>query len=345
MNNFKLVLKSSFVFLLLVFIISSIITYPYFHSETYHYQDGYVRDEMAGDIDLIICGASQAQRGISPTILDKNLDVNSYNIGSPLMTFMGRYYILKKEIERNPVDTVVIELCYDTLARDRNDVSPEGEFYLLGRFTSARERWEYFFKSANFDEYAEFYHDTLKRGLKSWKTFEEKKIGTSDKYTSKGFEPLETYAIEMPAKENYHKENIITEFSDENLEYLNKIFQLCQENNIKVIVIATPLSNAAIMSYDELDYIHNAYKEICEDWDCEYYNFSLYKGKSELFNDKNAFFDRNHLSYNGATTFSNLLSEIIEKSLNGEDCDSLFFENYEELETMEIIPYHKLGEN
>ena len=345
MNNFKHLVISTVSTVLMITIISSLITFPYFHSETYHYQDGYVRDTLAGEIDFIICGASQAQRGISPAILDQELDVNSYNIGTPLMTLMGRYYILKKEIERNPIDTVIIELCYDALARDRDVVSAEGDFYMLGRLTSPIERLEYFFMSARLDEYADYFADTMTRGIKSWKDFGNKQIGTSSKYETKGYEPLKTRSIKMPDKGNFNTEPILTDFAQENLEYLDKIFTLCKENNITVIVIATPLSDAAIMSYDKLDVIHNRYKEICEKWDCEYYNFSLYKGKSDFFKDSNSFYDRNHLSQSGAETFSYLLSNVLEKSLSGNDCSDLFYDSYEELQTEEIIPYHNLDIN
>ncbi len=344
MNNFKHLLISTVCTLIMVTTVSSLITYPYFYSETYHYQDGYVREELAGEIDFIICAASQGQRGINPIILDQELGVNSYNIGSPLLTLMGRYYLLKKEIARNPVDTVVIELCYDSLVRDRDYVSAEGDYYLLGRLTTPLERLEYFFMSARFNEYADYYGDALTRGIKCWKELDYKPIGTSPKYKTKGYEPLDANAIPMPEKENFNKEKILTDFAQENLDYLDKIFALCEENNIKVIVIATPLSDGAIMSYDKLDTIHEGYKEICEKWSCEYYNFSLYKGKCDLFKDSNAFYDRNHLSNIGAKTFSYILSDILKQSSEGNDCSDLFYNTYEELRTQEIIPYHNLDE-
>ena len=111
MHSFKKAMKSSMIFLILLTICTETIVYPYFHSETYHYQDGYVREELQGTLDFLICGASQAQRGISPMILDQKLGCNSYNIASPLMTLHSRYYMLEKELERNPVKTVIIELC------------------------------------------------------------------------------------------------------------------------------------------------------------------------------------------------------------------------------------------
>lgn len=337
MRNFKLALRTSILFLLLVAAITEVIVYPYFHSETYHYQDGYVREEMAGSLDFIICGASQAQRGISPAVLDEALEVNSYNIGSPLMTLKGRYHMLEKEVERNPVKTVIIELCYDTMYRDRDVVGPEGDYYMLGRFTSFTERMEYFFSAARLDEYAEFYCDTLQRGLNAWNEFGKTEIGTSENYETKGFAPLETHPIEMIAPENYNKEEIYTDIAEENMVYLNKMFELCRSRNIKVIMVATPLADAAILSYDKLDEIHTMYKEISQQWDCEYYNFSLYKGKSEIFKDSDSFFDRNHLSAAGAEVFSHILSDVIADSLDGKESYELFYDDFAQAQEEGII--------
>lgn len=337
MRNFKLALRTSILFLLLVAAITEVIVYPYFHSETYHYQDGYVREEMAGSLDFIICGASQAQRGISPAVLDEALEVNSYNIGSPLMTLKGRYHMLEKEVERNPVKTVIIELCYDTMYRDRDVVGPEGDYYMLGRFTSSTERMEYFFSAARLDEYAEFYCDTLQRGLNAWNEFGKNEIGTSENYETKGFAPLETHPIEMIAPENYNKEEIYTDIAEENMVYLNKMFELCRSRNIKVIMVATPLADAAILSYDKLDEIHTMYKEISQQWDCEYYNFSLYKGKSEIFKDSDSFFDRNHLSAAGAEVFSHILSDVIADSLDGKESYELFYDDFAQAQEEGII--------
>jgi hypothetical protein len=338
MHNFNKALRSSLIFLLIVVLISAVIAYPYFHSETYHYQDGYVRDSLAGSLDLIICGASQAQRGISPTVLDAALGSHSYNIASPLMTLKARYTILNKELSRNDVDLVILELCYDTMARDRDVVGPEGDLYMMGRFTSFSERLSYFFSCARLEEYADFYYDILDRGIASWKVWGSRPIGCSASYETRGFAPLTAVSIPMIQESQLHQESIGTNVAEENLEYLEKILALCRDREIPVIMVATPLSDAAILSYDKLDVIHDFYTDISRKWDCEYYNFSLYKGKSELFPDSGAYYDRNHLGAPGAEVFTELLAEIAENSLAGVDLSHLFYTSYAEAEQEEILP-------
>ena len=338
MHNFKAALKTSLIFLLIVLVITAILVYPYFHSEAYYYQDGYVRDSMAGTLDLIICGASQAQRGVSTKIMDDLLGCNSYNLSSPLMTLEARYRLLKKEVERNPVDLVILELCYDTMCRDRDVVGPEGDYYMLGRFTDPLERLAYFFSAARLDEYADFYYDTLRRSSYARKQWGKAAIGTSVLYENKGYSPLNANPIPMPAADAFNREPILTEMVPENLKYLDKIFALCQEKGIKVILISTPLADGAVMSYDKLDTIHQYYVELSEKWGCEFYNFSLYRGKSELFPDATAYFDRNHLSISGAETFTGLLCDIIADSLDGKESSHLFYDSYETARNQEILP-------
>ena len=340
MRSFKLALRSGLLFLMLVTVLSAVIIYPYTHTESYHYQDGWVRDSLAGSLDTIICGASQAQRGIAPVVLDYNLGSNSYNISSPLMTMQGRYTLLKKELDRNPVDTVILELCYDTMGRDRDLVGPEGDFYLLGRFTTFAERARYFFTCARPHEYGEFYSDVLSRGLFSWRRWGENAIGSSPHYEEKGFTPLETNPIELPPPEQYNREPIVTEIVEENKVYLEKILALCKERKVQVMMVCTPLADGAILSYDQLDTIHRFYSDISQKWGCPYYNFSLYKGKSTLFSDKDSYFDRNHLSLPAAVNFTRLLATTVADTKAGLDLSDRFYPDFKTAREQEILPLY-----
>lgn len=341
MHNFKKALRTSLIFLLLVALISAVIIYPYFYSETFQFQDGYVRDGLAGSLDLILCGSSQTVRGISPAILDDRLGCNSYSISSPLMTLKARYTILKKELDRNDVNLVILELCYDTMVRDRDVVGLEGDLYMMGRFTNFSDRLSYFLSAARLEEYADFYYNLLDMGLTSWKSWGSRSIGTSLTYRDKGFYPMNSVPIKMIPQEKFHQEAILTEVVEENLKYLEKILALCQERDIPIIMIATPLADAAIMSYDSLDVIHDFLTGISQKWDCPYYNFNLYKGKSTLFPDSDAYCDRNHLSLSGAEAFTGLLAEVVQDSLEGKDLSHLFHASYTEAEQEEILPLHQ----
>ncbi len=334
MRSFKHVLKALTVviaFCLVVAILTEVICAPYLYGTAFYYQDGKVRDSMAGSIDFIISGASQAQRAVSPKVLDDELSCKSYNLSTPTLSMEGKYIFLKKELKRNPVKTVIIELCYDTLARDRDTVGPEGDHYALGRFTNPFERYAYFFKTARIGEYGQIYNELLNRSKTARGRIKE---GTGDRaaraYEDRGFVPLDTLPIEMPDKKDWFKEEIATEFSDENIEFFNKTVQLCKDSGIDVYVISTPLSDGAIYSYDALDTIHEKYSQLCQNQGVPFYNFSLIKGKSELFPDWYAFCDRNHVGIEKADEFTSLVATVIAREKKGEDVTDMFYNSFSE---------------
>jgi len=236
---------------------------------------------------------------------------------------------------------VILELCYDTLVRDRDVVGPEGDLYMMGRFTDFGQRLFYFLSCARLEEYADFYYDILDRGIASWRTWGSRPIGCSASYETKGFAALAAVPIQMIPREQVHQEQILTEPAEENVKYLEKILSLCRDEEIPVIIVATPLADAAILSYDSLDVIHDYYTRISREWGCEYYNFSLYKGKSSLFPDSDAYYDRNHLSDTGAQAFTRLLGDVVDNFRAGVDSSHLFYGSYAEAEQQEILPLYQ----
>ena len=84
-------------------------------------------------VPLTFCsGASYAMRGFRPDILDQELGVNSYNLSCSRQTMQGRHELLNLELNRNPAKTVVLELSYDSMTRNRDEEGPEGDMYMLG---------------------------------------------------------------------------------------------------------------------------------------------------------------------------------------------------------------------
>lgn len=339
MRSFKKVLKASAIFLALTVLLTAIIVYPYFHGETYHYQDAYVRQSLAGQLDLLICGASQAQSGIDPRVLDEKLGCNSYNLASPLLTLKSRYELMEKELARNPVDTVLVEICCDSMYYDRDQVGPEGEYYMLGRLNQPMEIAEFLLTHVRAGEGTDFYSDLLVRGMTAWKTRLRGggAIGTSENYETKGFVPREAQAIESPEPSEYFKSAPGLKQQEENLLYFEKLLALCKENHVKTIIVSTPLPNGTLLRYGNLDEIQAQYLEISERWGCEFYNGNLYKGKTALFSDDTDYYDIGHLSATGAETFTELIASLMQRRADGEDLSDLFYTTYDELFQTEIL--------
>lgn len=165
MNNFKSAIRTCIIFLIVLTILSAAIMSAFFIGENYYYQDSRERAELSGTLDFFVCGASHAMRGFRPDILDQELGVNSYNLSCSRQTMQGRYELLNLELNRNPAKTVVLELSYDSMTRNRDEEGPEGDMYMLGKLGGFMPRIKYFFSAIRPKEYGRMYYNYIDNGV------------------------------------------------------------------------------------------------------------------------------------------------------------------------------------
>ena len=330
MHSFKRTLWKALAFLLAVGAATALITEPYFQNEGYHYQDDAVREQLAGELDTMICGSSHAYYGIVPAVLDEKLGTNSYNLSAPMMTLQGRYELLKKELDRNPVDLVFVDVSFNTFSRDRAEEGPEGDIYQLGRYRNVLERMSYLVRNIRFGEYAHVYSDTLDRGVTVIRKLlrGEGKTGTSDKYETKGWMRGESIAQYMTPPEYYHTQVLDTTVRQENLDCMDKIIDLCRERGITVVFVVTPISQSSTLRYDNMDAIHSSLTAYCAGQDVPLFDFNLYKGKTALYPDETAYYDASHLAEGAAQDFTALMCDTLLQWQAGEDVSGQFYASY-----------------
>lgn len=338
MRSFKRTLLKALAFVLSVLAGIAVISEPYFQSEVYHYQDAAVRGSLAGTLDTIVCGSSHAYRAIAPTTLDGELGVNSYNISASLMTMAGRYDLLKDEIARNPVELVILDASYNSLTRNRDSEGPEGDIYQLGRYRNPLKRASYFFRHIRLDEYGAVLYDALDRGYASWKSLlaGAGKVGSSDKYTTKGYSPGRYEPRATLSDWEYHSVQVFKKVDEECLYYMNKIMQLCKDNQIAVVVVVVPISQYETLRFDGLDDFYDYMKAYCEEWSVPLMDFNLLRGKTTIFPDSTHFFDDTHMSEGGAEVFSGYLCDVLKLWQSGQDYSDLFYGSYAEAEQFAI---------
>lgn len=338
MGNFRQTIVKIALFLLALLLLTELITAPYYKNEVFAFQDGFVRDELAGSIDTLICGASHGYYGIVPERMDNVLSCTSYNLSTDMMTMHGRYELLKKEIERNPVDLVFLELSYNSLTRNRKEEGAEGDIYQLGRYTNRWERLSYFFRHILPEEYFFVYYDTLRCGFVAQQELREGRgaRGTSEKYITKGYLPTAVNPQETVAPENYHSTKISTELDPECLDYLDKITALCRENDIQLVVVGVPISQATTLRYDNLDVIFSDIQDYCLANDLPWFDFNLYKEKVALFPDETAYHDPTHLADGSAQEFTALMCQVYQQWQDGQDVTDRFYSSYAEAEAMTL---------
>ena len=297
MNNFKSAIRTCIIFLIVLTILSAAIMSAFFIGENYYYQDSRERAELSGTLDFFVCGASHAMRGFRPDILDQELGVNSYNLSCSRQTMQGRYELLNLELNRNPAKTVVLELSYDSMTRNRDEEGPEGDMYMLGKLGGFMPRIKYFFSAIRPKEYGRMYYNYIDNGVNCIKKIIH---GT---WTNKNTKLEKGYAA-------YKRDD----------DELN-------------ILVTTPLSKVTVCRYDNLDTFKEWYENVANENGLQYYDFNLIRDKEEKLPDSSAFSDKFHLGNKGAGTFTKMFTDVLNKEAAGEDTSALFYGSYSELES------------
>lgn len=332
MHNFKKAMLATLGFLACVLLAAVVIVWPYFTGTFYYYEDAQVREELAGSLNVLVSGASHGYCAFDTGVLDEELGANSYNLSGSLMTMYGRTVLLRKELARNPVDTVFIELSLNTLTRDRAAEGPEGDIYVLSRMGSLASGMDFFFEAFLPEEYLSVCADTLERGLSCWSDLLHNEP-SEGKPADKGFLRRDSQDLSLTpeAFAQLHHSFVTNESALwENKEYLWEMVELCQSRGIDVVFVTTPLSDRLLAEYTNLDVPYQWHQYYAKQYGCHYLDFNLYRQRDALFPDDTAFYDKYHLSESGAEAFSRELADLYLRIRNGEDVSSLFFESYAE---------------
>ncbi len=333
MQTFKKIITASISFVLALSILSAIIIEPWRHSETYYYQDGKLRDMLAGQLDYLIVGASHSLEGFIPDVLDKKLGCNSYNLSSTLATMKARVFLTEQELHRNPVDTVILEMSHDALRSTLNEYG-SGDSTTFARLSSWRTRLDFLMKSVPFDDWMNIYSRDLISGLYYWQHYVQGDLSNAVDYKAKGYHPNEAFDQSLSAEkieEMYNTTSEIPEFAPDALESFQRLVDLCKENHCRVIIVTTPLTDALIWRGKDWDVFYDWMEDFREENNCEYYDFNLLKERYALWSDQESFFDLSHMSDQGAHVFSETFAKIMNQIDCGEDISALFYESYAEM--------------
>lgn len=334
MHNFRKVLRTVLLFLLVVLLISVAFMEVYFRTERGSFQDGSDRDAVAGTLDTLVCGASHAYRDFNPAVMDARLGTRTYNISGSLMTMQGRWELLREEIDRNPVKTVVLELSYNTMTRNREREGTEGDLYVMARLSSFFHRVRFFFTGFRLNELPSVYYKFLTEGIDTTIELAEGKPGHPNKRIQ-GYLPTgpRTSKLNTKYESLFHQAKAIkTAIDPYNETYLNKILKLCEEKGVRVILVTTPITKSFLCRYNNFDVSLSYYRKLAEEHGYDFFDFNLYREKEELFPDKTMFYDITHLNPDGADRFSELYAEILQAKDRGEDVSDRFYESYAEMQ-------------
>lgn len=327
MQDFKYTLRNVTLFLSVILVLTMICPIFYiFFSTDYDSYDNDQRDALAGTVDTIASGASHIMYCFDPDVYDREMGTVSYNLGGSLITMRGRYALLKAELARNPVKTVILELSYNSLTRGKED-DVEGDMYLIPRLPEASQKLSYLLTEFPSDKYAAGYSFAFLRGL-------QQMVFSADSTLKRGMAGSESVDLHV-SREEYpllvNAAPLSTQIQEENTYYLDKILNLCAERDIRVILVTVPVSQRFIIQSQNIGQTHQQLMQVAQDYGYLFLDFNLHKDKTDMFPDSHAFTNETHMCSASGSEFTALLSQTIQDYDRGEDIFDDFYRSYEEI--------------
>lgn len=295
------------------------------------------RAEIEGSIETLLCGTSTAQRGFDPEMIDKNMETVSFNMGTSLQPLEGTYELITDVTETNPVETIFLGVSPDVMKRE--DVSTVWKALVYDRLNSRGNKLSYLLHGCSLDEWTymtlystrvEDYFDLdfLKENV-TYKISPEYGEGISPKatYKEKGmFAMKQEYGGEQltsfkKGKSKFEKSDI----DEESENYLRKIMEYCNENNIELVLVYLPITGKGIKALGDISAIHEYYQELALEYQIIFLDFNYYKDVVTVFTNEK-FMDKKHLNGQGAEVFCEKLTEVYRAYHTGEDMGSYFLE-------------------
>jgi hypothetical protein len=246
------------------------------------------------------------------------------------------YYLLKYANENNGVKKVWLDLSYNEM----NDTEPnKNAVYLIADYFGDKKfKYEYLFTTFGVEGVINGVLPCLHNsnvGIKAMKAHisgDYKKepykylIAKYREYAGQGFI---YYKYSAASSDFSYKDSVYLEpdnlVSDYVMEYLNKIIEYCNDNDIELLLFNAPVTDASLIEAGDYQAFIDCANGVAEANGLEYLDFSLTKEEA-LTLELSDYKDYGHLNGQGAAKFS----ECVSKILNGELDKSAFYDTFAE---------------
>ena len=263
----------------------------------------YIEDK---DHEVIFLGDCEVYANITPLVMFENYGITGYVRGNSSQDIWQSYYLLKETLKYEKPKLVVFNVS------SMKTASPDSEAYnrlMIDNMKWSKEKIDLINASMTDEENILYYifpilryHSRISElTMEDFKYLFKNKVNTYNGFLiNQDIKPVDN----LPAKRKLST----YEFSQKNYEYLDKIYSLCKENNITLILMKAPsLYPYWYQEYDE------QIKKYAEEKNIDYYNFI------EAINDIGIDYNTDtydgglHLNLNSATKLSKYFGRILKK--------------------------------
>lgn len=249
---------------------------------------------------VIIMGSSRAVHHYNPAILEDSLGLPVYNCGVDGNGIIFQYGRLKLMLERYAPKVIVYDVCppFDIAEGDNQ------------RYIKGLKRWK---DSSLLDSLLADVDPLESLKLKSnlyrynvdFLQMAMDNVHPMQNVTYNGFKPMDGVVNYEPRDKNPEP----VEWDSIKYKYFNKLLDLCQANNIKVVISYSP--SYQLESSREMQRM----TELCARRGIPVIDMYAYKPVSE---NQSLFSDATHLNEQGADEFSGIFAESLKKLLEAD---------------------------
>ncbi len=333
-----------FIIISAVFVINSVLSYILIDDlddeVRYAMHELYEQEE----IETLFLGSSHVFCGYDPRILDEISGENTYLAATPVQKVDGSYYLLKEVLKSNQIKKVYLDmfyLQYRDIPAERGSIQMQWIYCITDNMKNNWNRIEFLLNASDCENYIEGFLPSARYGnyLLDRKRIERViKSKRSSEYINYENVPSAFYkgAYVIPGGVGNPEmiadldnlevaESIISEYS---LKYLNKIVELCKEEEIELVLVTTPFTDFYVQALGNYNTFYAYMKEYAKTNAIEYCDFNLCRPEL-LVMEKDDFVDYHHLSGKGAVKYSTVFAEMM-ASYDKMESQELFYDSVQE---------------
>ena len=333
-----------FIIISAVFVINSVLSYILIDDlddeVRYAMHELYEQEE----IETLFLGSSHVLCGYDPRILDEISGENTYLAATPVQKVDGSYYLLKEALKNNQIKKVYLDmfyLQYRDIPAERGSIQMQWIYCITDNMKNNWNRIEFLLNASDCENYIEGFLPSARYGnyLLDRKRIERViKSKRSSEYINYENVPSAFYkgAYVIPGGVGNPEmiadldnlevaESIISEYS---LKYLNKIVELCKEEEIELVLVTTPFTDFSVQALGNYNTFYAYMKEYAKTNAIEYCDFNLCRPEL-LVMEKDDFVDYHHLSGKGAVKYSTVFAEMM-ASYDKMERQELFYDSVQE---------------
>ncbi len=334
----------AFIIISAVFVINSVLSYILIDDlddeVRYAMHELYEQEE----IETLFLGSSHVFCGYDPRILDEISGENTYLAATPVQKVDGSYYLLKEALKNNQIKKVYLDmfyLQYRDIPAERGSIQMQWIYCITDNMKNNWNRIEFLLNASDCENYIEGFLPSARYGnyLLDRKRIERViKSKRSSEYINYENVPSAFYkgAYVIPGGVGNPEmiadldnlevaESIISEYS---LKYLNKIVELCKEEEIELVLVTTPFTDFYVQALGNYNTFYAYMKEYAKTNAIEYCDFNLCRPEL-LVMEKDDFVDYHHLSGKGAVKYSTVFAEMM-ASYDKMERQELFYDSVQE---------------